>query len=1167
MELIRNFTKLGKDDAPIAGGKGASLGEMTQAGIPVPPGFVVLSQAFEQFLHETSLAEEIDAAIDAVDHKEIHTVEKASETIKELILSREMPQDIKTEIEKNFAELNTQFVAVRSSATAEDGKDHAWAGQLESYLNTTEADLLEKVKHCWASLFTPRAIFYRFEKGLHNTKISVAVVVQKMVESEVSGIAFSVHPVTEDHNQLIIEAGFGLGEAIVSGTVTPDSYIVEKNPRRIIDINVAEQVKGLYRVASVSNGGNEWRDLGEKGKTQVLTETQILELSEIILNIEKHYGFPCDIEWAYEAGKFYIVQSRPITTLSAKVQTVQTCSLNYADYVQLFSGNSMSFLMSDLFIQYYKHLDGLTTFAHNKWTSWLPKKRMEKTLQEGIELFGNKEAFEKFKKEITEYYDSAFTVFESILSMGHLSKDDCALFLKKMTENFEHYSKTEFFYVDEAFKISEGNNVIKDNFKDFEEIKNGSRLKVNKMFFQPDSYRKQFMAKVGTQFNLTKDQVSTYGRDDILALCDGVRLSDQMVEERLKSYLMKGDSGNVEYSYGDVSEKIIDYFFSQATSNLDNILKGVVAHSGKAKGRAAVIKYGDNMFQRLPEIIRDMPQGSILVTDTTSPELFMACKKASAIVTNQGGMMSHAAIVSRELNIPCLVGVGVATDRINDGDMIEVDADNGVVRILTENKPNPLFIDGKNWFPTVTRNMSFWHQGLCNEGTCDHAADFGVDYKLHAMSLTVDSTQTTIFVYKENFDGYCKAIVSATDSVEKVLALKEKYQTFGKELLDSLAACTENINAETFINFMNAYRKYTAGLMITTSLGRIHHEIYIAKLKELGYDDSQIASVIATTTYPVEKTPFFNSQIDLLKIGIEIQDNHADETRVNSLIAEWMSRHAFVPVNFCEEPYSEMDLRNLLEEVLKNNCQEKLDSLERQHEESIENANKELEKIADAEVNRLSKTLAEITTINEFRKNVFCKTSLGYRPIFTVIAQKLGSDNWRDIFYLTSEEILKVLNGETLSLDQVVQSRKKVAMYINDEGKLTFLDTATTQGLYDVVYSSPKTNLESSKIIKGLSANKGKVKGVAKVILSSKEFSKLLPNEILVTTMTSVDFVPIMERAAAFITNEGGITSHASIVARELNKPCIIGTKNATQIIKDGDIVEVDADKGVITIF
>lgn len=314
MKLLKNFDELNKDDVLIAGGKGASLGEMIQAGIPVPPGFVILSNAFEEFIKATGLIEEIQSVLDTVNHNQIHTVEFASEKIRGLILSHEIPEEIKAETLKHFKELDAEFVAVRSSATAEDGKDHAWAGQLDSYLNTTEDDLLNKVKHCWASLFTPRAIFYRFEKGLHTTIISVAVVVQKMVMSEISGIAFSVHPVTEDKNQIIIEAGFGLGEAIVSGQVTPDSYVIEKEPRKIIDTIISTQTEALYK--NPNGGGNKWKTIHEpKASSQVLSEEQILQLSELIIRIEKHYGFPCDIEWAYEKGLFYIVQSRPITTL------------------------------------------------------------------------------------------------------------------------------------------------------------------------------------------------------------------------------------------------------------------------------------------------------------------------------------------------------------------------------------------------------------------------------------------------------------------------------------------------------------------------------------------------------------------------------------------------------------------------------------------------------------------------------------------------------------------------------------------------------------------------------------------------------------------------------------------------------------------------------------
>ena len=270
MKLIQDFKNIGKNDVALAGGKGASLGEMIQVGVLVPNGFVILASAFEKFLEETDLNVEIDSILDTVNHKEMHTIEGASEKIEALILGAEMPQDIALEIKRFFKNLNSKYVAVRSSATAEDSASAAWAGQLESYLNTTEETLLENVEKCWASLFTPRAIFYRFEKDLHKQKISVAVVVQKMVESEKSGIAFSVHPVTQDRNQLIIEAGFGLGEAIVSGQITPDSYVVEKQPRRIIDKNVQTQSRGLYRAES---GGNEWLDIpNEEVEKQVLSD-------------------------------------------------------------------------------------------------------------------------------------------------------------------------------------------------------------------------------------------------------------------------------------------------------------------------------------------------------------------------------------------------------------------------------------------------------------------------------------------------------------------------------------------------------------------------------------------------------------------------------------------------------------------------------------------------------------------------------------------------------------------------------------------------------------------------------------------------------------------------------------------------------------------------------
>jgi pyruvate,water dikinase len=313
MEYCRPFEKITKEDVGLAGGKGASLGEMTRAKIPVPPGFVVLASAFERFLEETDLNVEVDAALHTVDHRDMATVENASEKIQALIHQAQMPKDIARVITAEQKKLNSTLAAIRSSATAEDSSSAAWAGQLDTYLNTSRANVLKNVQRCWASLFTPRAIFYRFEKKLHKQKISVAVVVQKMIQSEVSGTAFSVHPVTQDKGQLIIEAGYGLGEAIVSGQITPDSYVVEKRGWRILDKNISEQERAIVLA---KGSGTVWKPVPKAKRELVkLTDAQILELSKLIVLIEKHYRFPVDIEWAREKGKFYITQSRPITTL------------------------------------------------------------------------------------------------------------------------------------------------------------------------------------------------------------------------------------------------------------------------------------------------------------------------------------------------------------------------------------------------------------------------------------------------------------------------------------------------------------------------------------------------------------------------------------------------------------------------------------------------------------------------------------------------------------------------------------------------------------------------------------------------------------------------------------------------------------------------------------
>ncbi|MEI6588262.1 MAG: PEP/pyruvate-binding domain-containing protein, partial [Candidatus Moraniibacteriota bacterium] len=692
-------------------------------------------------------------------------------------------------------------------ATAEDGAQAAWAGQLESYLNTTQKTLLENVQKCWASLFTPRAIFYRFEKKLHNQEISVAVVIQKMIQSEISGIAFSVHPVTEDYSQLIIEAGLGLGEAIVSGSITPDAYVVSKKPKKIKDINISEQANGLFKKA---DGGNAWQDISRKeGKKQKLSKKQILELSDLIIKIENHYQFPVDIEWAYENRQFYIVQSRPITTLTR-------------------------------------------------------------------------------------------------------------------------------------------------------------------------------------------------------------------------------------------------------------------------------------------------------------------------------------------------------------GEKVKVDANN-------------LFsIGGAEWFLAVTRNTPLWHQYLSIQGNYHNMKDFGIDCRLNILALVIDGTQCPMFFYRPNVDDVHKKIIISACQRGQIDKIEQQYLFYANDFLASLEACKSKLTCENWKKFQDNYQRFTAALYISTAIGLAGGELLELQLKKIGIEDSKIPATIATITYPEKHTPLFQSQIDLLTIGKSIQEKIISKKEIAKDLDQWLENYQHIPVNFCEEPWTQKEAKKQLQDMLAENCHEKLMAFQKSHRDRTRKKWKIVKEINNEKISILADVIARGTYLNEYRKNIFSKISFEYRGAFKEIARKGGSNNWRDVFYLTPEETISLLEGEKLSIRKIVKERKTIAIYTNLEGSRVVVDKKSTKDLVDYVQvvhgSCGSDKFNEQDMLEGFSANAGKVQGIVRVIISSKDFNKFKAGNILVAPMTSVDFVPLMEKAAAFVTNEGGITSHASIVAREMNKPCLIGTKIATQVLHDGDFVEVDANKGIVRI-
>ncbi|MEK7141887.1 MAG: phosphoenolpyruvate synthase [Patescibacteria group bacterium] len=318
------FNEVDKEDIPLVGGKGANLGEMTKAGFPVPGGFIVTSAVYKHFLDVTHLRSKIESALHNLNVSDSKTLDSVSKTVRELITGSEFPREIANEVITAYFKLDEGLVkhahvAVRSSATAEDLPGASFAGQQETYLNVYgEANLIEKIKEAWASLFTARAIFYRATNKFDHFRVAIAIPVQRMIESAASGIMFTIDPVTNDKRVIVIEAIHGLGEMIVQGAVTPDHYEVDKATFTIKMKTVKTQEKKMVK----KGNGNEIQSISKKdGSKQKISDTQIVALAKIAKKLEEHYFFPQDSEWAIEKDKIYIVQTRPVTTTGTQVKS------------------------------------------------------------------------------------------------------------------------------------------------------------------------------------------------------------------------------------------------------------------------------------------------------------------------------------------------------------------------------------------------------------------------------------------------------------------------------------------------------------------------------------------------------------------------------------------------------------------------------------------------------------------------------------------------------------------------------------------------------------------------------------------------------------------------------------------------------------------------------
>ena len=793
------------NEKDIVGGKGANLSKMIKKGFNVPNGFVITADSFKEYLSENKVNDEINNLIENCNVDDDKELEITSSKINTILDNCNIPNLIQEEILKFYKNLDCEYVAVRSSATSEDGKSHAWAGQLETFLNVDETNIIESVKKCWKSLFSPRALFYRV-KNEDKSNISVAVVVQKMIQSEASGVAFSVNPVSNNRNEIIIEAVLGLGEAIVSGSVSPDSYIVDKNKEIIINKDINNQKSKIIKTKE----GNEWITL-TNGESQKISDKKILELANTIKDIESFYEFPVDVEWAIDNNEIFILQSRPITTVKkldladkiknagnwvfyvarqfnwfventeinaslAKYQrktfgfdlaTVNYLCLNGDEYALESDFDILCKRLDDYF---NKDIDFFDKFANyefgivediKKYFEYIKKKNFKELsyseLAKEVKKF-NDIYIMSFISGMTRPDDYLTYAFERELKKDKFNEEDIKRIFSKVSTCPNYYPMS---YSEEpvdllkiAIEAKKGNNVDqlidehvekyawlkgpvetidtafskKDYLERLENLKKANvEKRLNRILEVREndnveyekimkeyrfSTRAEKIIKAIRNFVFLRTYTTEYsdhlffiGRNtlfkeisrktgikpqDLIMLDDKEIISilnnngkmnsniANTLDSRKKAFAMIWINGEVETVFGDealaIQKDIANTF---KTSNNDeqkcdeNVITGNIANKGKVKGTARVLLTYEDIYK--------VQKGDIIVATMTTPDYISAMEKASGFITDEGGITCHAAILSREFDVPCIVGTVNATKEIKDGEIIELDAYTGKI--------------------------------------------------------------------------------------------------------------------------------------------------------------------------------------------------------------------------------------------------------------------------------------------------------------------------------------------------------------------------------------------------------------------------------------------------------------------------------------------------------
>lgn len=641
--------KISSKDSYIAGNKATTLGEIQKLGINVPRGFVVSSQTFDTFLNHNEITSDIFEILS----KQDEDIKTKSNKLKNLILQGTIPVEIEKEIILEYRKNPKRNFIVRSSSLIEDNLKNSWAGQMESFPIASERELIQGIKNCWASAFSQHTLQYRYSSKLRKKPISVAILVQEMLSPQVAGIGFSAHPTTNENQIIFIEAGLGHGKGIVSGKVSPDKYIVNKENNFLHDIYIPTQKKKIVFIK-----GKEKEIILPKyiGSKKFLSHNEIKKLSQHIKSIENHFGYKVDIEWAKDKTGIYILQTRPITKLKSPKKTRSHIKIFHKPLLALsvmeiwYRGELNENDNSDpLFI--YNPRNGIGVYYDkNSIKSNLPE------MAENYKLI----IYEDLKEFLIECKNINEIVMrknpnEILLVLEKLEKiwpkiNNLYLFLLGVEKGIFVPKKIKL-YAEKMRIISEK---VSHNAFDF--ILNYTEKfltnKPNKYFYLSD-----FL----TIAEIRKEKFKKYSPK----IFSKINKKEGYVYYRGKIYVRK--------EMRDIIKNKITKNISFLTKTENNLSGFPVYFQKTTKGKVRKILN----FNKLS----NFENNEIIVVQSLSPEYTSLIKNISGIITEEGGELSHASILAREYKIPCIVGVENATKILQNGQMIEI-GKNGVIKIL-----------------------------------------------------------------------------------------------------------------------------------------------------------------------------------------------------------------------------------------------------------------------------------------------------------------------------------------------------------------------------------------------------------------------------------------------------------------------------------------------------